>query len=238
MTSTTLNLIDLPEITLIPSRARKKTMSLRIHDNGRITLRFPARLTIRHATDFIHSKKAWLKKKLQDLRPNHRTQETEGFFEGRLIPYLGESFPLCLNPSQEGGATAPLTFTGDKFILSAQPEDTVKKTFLCWYKKTAATILMPMLKYYSTLMGVTPRHVNISSARSRWGSCSAKNTLNFSWRVALLPKDIVAYIVVHELAHLIHKNHGRTFWDTVKNFMPDYKTKKKRLRDYRGRAPV
>jgi hypothetical protein len=238
MASTTLNLESLPEITLIPSRGRKKTMSLRIHDNGRITLRFPARLSIRHAINFIHSKRAWLKKKLQAFCPDRRIQKREGFFKGRLIPYLGKSFPLCLDPPHKESAAAPLAFTGEKFILQAQFKKDAEQLFVAWYKRAASNILATAVKHFSAQMGVTPASIRISSARSRWGSCSAKDTLSFSWRIALLPQDIIEYIVVHELAHLIHKNHGRTFWDAIGNFIPDYKTKKKQLRNHHCCAPA
>jgi len=235
----TLNLEGFPEITLIPSRGRHKTISLRIHDNGRVILRFPARMDIGHAVGFIRSKTKWLKKKLTAFRLASRTQEAKGFFEGKPIPYLGRFFPLCLDlPQQEKGAAGQLVFTGEKFILPAHLKDTAERLFLCWYKKAASNILMPAVKHYSTMMRVAPKNIRISSARSRWGSCSSRDTLSFSWRIAFLPQDIIDYIVVHELAHLTHKNHSRAFWDTVGNFIGDYRTKNKWLRNHRACGPV
>lgn len=233
-----LNLEGLPEITLIPSRGRRKTISLCIHDNGRITLRFPARLGIGRATDFIRSKTKWLEKKLLAFRSNSQGQETDDFYEGRPIPYLGRHFPLSWNLPQEESSAGQLVFTGEKFILPAHLKGAAEELFLSWYKKAASDVLMPTVTHYSALMHAVPKNIRVSSARSRWGSCSAKDTLSFSWRIALLPQDIIDYIVVHELAHLTHKNHGRAFWDTVGNFIHGYRTKNKWLRNYRCRGPA
>jgi len=233
-----LNLEGLPEIALIPSRGRRKTISLCIHDDGRITLRFPVRLDIGCAADFIRSKTRWLEKKLLAFRSDPQTQEKKGFFEGKPIPYLGRRFPLCWDLSQEGSATGQLAFTGEKFILPAYLKGDAEELFLSWYKKAASDILVPAVRHYSDLMHAVPKKIRISSARSRWGSCSAKDTLNFSWRIALLPQDIIDYIVVHELAHLTHKNHSRAFWGTVGNFIGDYRIRNKWLRNHRCRGPV
>jgi predicted metal-dependent hydrolase len=84
--------------------------------------------------------------------------------------------------------------------------------------------------HYASLLNVRPRTIRINGARTRWGSCSAKDNLNFSWRIAMLPPDIIDYIIVHELAHIREKNHGPGFWNTVASMLPGYKNPKSWLR--------
>ena len=79
-------------------------------------------------------------------------------------------------------------------------------------------------------MGVQPTGVRITSARTRFGSCSGKDSLCFSWRLMQYPEDAVDYVVVHELAHIVHKNHGPYFWALVGQYMPDYKRRRALLR--------
>ena len=86
----------------------------------------------------------------------------------------------------------------------------------------AARELPPLLADYGRRMGVTPTGLRITGARTRFGSCSAKNSLCFSWRLMAYPPAAVEYVVVHELAHIRHKNHGPEFYREIARVMPDY----------------
>lgn len=90
-------------------------------------------------------------------------------------------------------------------------------------RKRAKEIIPEKVGYYSGIMGVEPIAVKINSARTRYGSCSGKNSLNFS--LYLMDKDekFIDYVVVHELAHIKHHNHSEAFYQFVEQFMPDYK---------------
>lgn len=76
---------------------------------------------------------------------------------------------------------------------------------------------------YAPRMGVAPTGLKITSAATRWGSCSWKNGVCFSWRIALLPQEAAEYVVVHELAHIRQKNHGPAFYAEVAKVLPDYR---------------
>ena len=84
--------------------------------------------------------------------------------------------------------------------------------------------------HYAALMGVTPTGIKITSARTRFGSCSGKNSLCFSWRLMQYPPQAVDYVVVHELAHIRHHNHSREFWNFVEQIMPDYRNRQALLK--------
>jgi len=90
-------------------------------------------------------------------------------------------------------------------------------------KQKAKEILMPKVEYYSNLMGLTPTSVKITSAKTRFGSCSGKNSICFSYRLMLYPEKAIDYVVVHELAHIKHKNHSKKFYSLIEKYMPDYK---------------
>lgn len=83
--------------------------------------------------------------------------------------------------------------------------------------------------YYADIMGVQPAGITITGARRRYGSCSAKNRLCFTWRLMAYPDEAIDSVVVHELAHIVHKNHGPKFYALVESVMPDYHRRKKLL---------
>lgn len=99
------------------------------------------------------------------------------------------------------------------------------------YKKQAHDIIQERLSYYSTITGLKFSKFRITSAKTRFGSCTSKGVLSFSWRLIFYPKEVIDYIVVHELTHLREFNHSRNFWERVELVLPEYKTHKKWLKE-------
>ncbi|MBQ8546608.1 MAG: M48 family metallopeptidase [Clostridia bacterium] len=97
-------------------------------------------------------------------------------------------------------------------------------------KERAREIIEPVLEYYSKKMDVSYERFSINSAKTRFGSCSSKKTLNFSYRLALYPYEAIEYVCVHELAHLKEMNHSKKFWQIVEGELPDYKVRKQLLK--------
>lgn len=97
-------------------------------------------------------------------------------------------------------------------------------------RRLAREVLPARTAYFSARMGLTPTGVKITSARTRFGSCSAKNSICYSWRLMMYPPEAVDYVVVHELAHIAHKNHSREFYACIARELPDYQTRRALLR--------
>lgn len=95
----------------------------------------------------------------------------------------------------------------------------------------AKSYLPGRVEYYSKLMNVKPSGLKITSAKKRFGSCSGKNSICFSYYLMLYPKEAVDYVVVHELAHIRHHNHSKDFYNFVSEYMPDYKEREKLLKN-------
>jgi predicted metal-dependent hydrolase len=90
-----------------------------------------------------------------------------------------------------------------------------------------------MVENRARLMGTTYRAVSISSAKTRWGSCSADNSIRFTFRLLYAPMAVIDYVVVHELSHTVHKDHSKAFWLEVEKYRPDWKIARKWLKDRR-----
>lgn len=97
-------------------------------------------------------------------------------------------------------------------------------------RRKAQAILPGKVAQYAAKMGVTPTAVHITSARTRFGSCSGRNSLSFSWRLMQYPEAAVDYVVVHELAHIRHHNHSAAFYAFVEEILPDYRERAALLR--------
>ena len=97
-------------------------------------------------------------------------------------------------------------------------------------KREAARVLSAKTAEYAAIMGTSYNRVTVTSARTRFGSCSAKGNISYSYRLMLYPEPAIDYVVVHELAHTLEMNHSPRFWAVVEKYMPDYKDRKKLLK--------
>lgn len=97
-------------------------------------------------------------------------------------------------------------------------------------KNAAKEYIPKKVLEFSEIMDLKPSAVKITSARTRFGSCSSKNSLCFSYRLMLYPKEAVDYVIVHELAHIKHKNHGKRFYALIEKYLPDYRERNKLLK--------
>ncbi len=98
------------------------------------------------------------------------------------------------------------------------------------YVKMAKAILPGKIEQYAARMGVQPMGLTVTSARTRFGSCSGKNRLSFSWRLMAFPEAAIDYVVVHELAHIRYKDHSRAFYGFIESVLPDYRDRIKLLK--------
>lgn len=107
---------------------------------------------------------------------------------------------------------------------SATPEMEIQ-----WQEKAKA-YLPVRTAYYADLMGLKPSGVKITSARKRFGSCNSTNSICFSWRLMQYPVEAIDYVIVHELSHIVYKNHSCDFYSLIERYIPDYKMREKMLK--------
>lgn len=100
-----------------------------------------------------------------------------------------------------------------------------------YYQQKATQIIPQRVEYYAAANGLKYKRIKINNAQKRLGSCSSRGNLNFSWRIILSPLPVIDYVICHELAHLIERNHSSRFWKKVRELNPDYKECKKWLKE-------
>ncbi|MEM1312676.1 MAG: SprT family zinc-dependent metalloprotease [Patescibacteria group bacterium] len=99
------------------------------------------------------------------------------------------------------------------------------------YKKTARALLQDRLSHWSIIMKLNYTSFRLSSAKTRWGSCSCKDVISLNWRLVLIDMNIIDYVVIHELAHVRQKNHSAKFWIIVEKYCPNYKDLRRELKE-------
>ena len=206
-------------------RSRRKTIALVIDSDGELIVRAPFYASENDILRFVQEKQEWIEQKTREMKQKTKERPRLSLREGETIPYLGRECMIFR------GMTRKICFDGNAFLLP-ESEDVGAK-LVSWYKKRAAVILKERVESIAEKMQVSPAGVRITSAKTRWGSCSYTNHLNFTWRLIMCPPEVVDYVVVHELCHIIHKNHSKSFWNCVEGIDTSYREHEKWLKENR-----
>ncbi len=215
-------------IDYILKRSRRKTACIQIDRKGCVSVRVPNRTTMKQIEGFIEQRETWIKRTLEACQERNTRRIERLYEDGETALYLGKSYPLKIVPVLE----RPLLLNGEGFQLSAEHSapSRAREVFRIFYRERGLHVIGPRVAHFQTLMGVAANKIRMSDALTRWASCSSKGNLNFQWKCLMLPTSVLDYIVVHELAHLIHMNHSPSFWGEVEKILPDYKQAYKWLR--------
>jgi predicted metal-dependent hydrolase len=206
-------------------RSKRRTIALIIEHNGTLTVRAPMRAPQALIQKFIDEKTGWVIRTREKIE-SAVTATPRQYSDSEMFLYLGSSFDLKLVKPQR-----PSLQFKSGFTLSHTAQQKGEMIFTRWYKKQAYEIISERVRQYAQSHGFTPSKVKITSAKTRWGSCSSNGTINFTWRLVMAPLDVIDYVVVHELTHLRVKNHSRKFWDAVESIYPEYRKQRKWLKE-------
>ncbi len=146
--------------------------------------------------------------------------------------YLGQTY--ALQPSE---ATRDQVYIEeDQLVVHYKPRENesplivVGKLLLEWYAKQAGSTLSARTAHWGKMIGVSPSRITIRDQKTRWGSCSSKGSINYSWRLIMAPSKVIDYLVVHELCHMLQANHSKAYWELVAHYIPDYAAQRQWLK--------
>ncbi len=203
---------------------KRRTIGIYVTAGAEIEIRCPRGTPAEDIEKFARKHSGWAEEALAKKRAV--IEEKEKFRIADTAVFLGETYPVKRIPEQKAG------FNGEYFFMpeDMEPED-VKKYMIRIYKSAAERYIVKRTREIAGEIGLYPSKVGITSAKTRWGSCSGRNSLNFSWRLIMASRKAVDYVIIHELAHTAEHNHSRRFWDIVGKIMPDYKNAEAELKE-------
>jgi len=205
-------------------RSRRRTIALEVTPRATIIVRAPQRVPASYIEAMIREKRAWIIKKITEMKQRPQAA-AHTYEEGEIFWFLGRAYPLHIADDTSGAITRT-----DKLVVPRMPEPDIRNAIRRWYVAEAHTEIHARCMYYAMMTGYSPASLRISDARQRWGSCTSRGGLNFSWRLVQAPLSIVAYVIVHELVHLRQHDHSKKFWAKVEELMPDYRQRRDWLR--------
>jgi predicted metal-dependent hydrolase len=185
--------------------ARARRIALRLlEQRGIVELVLPARASLKAGRRFADEKAGWIQKHLGALPPPVR------FVEGASVPVLGEPVLLRGHTDRRGSAQR---INGSLYVPGATPDFSIRVER--WLRAAARREIVPRVMEKANGLGEPVARISVRDPMTSWGSCSAGGNLSFSWRLILGPPFVLDYVVAHEVAHLVHLNHGARFWTLV-----------------------
>ncbi len=205
-------------------RMNRKSVSLSIDKDGIPIIKAPYSAPTELIDRFYAEKKDWVLFQQEKYSAIQQKRSAALGSEVDTLILFGREYPVTHEHRQYG-------FDWKSFNLPDDSFGVLKPYIIGMYRKIAAADIPGRVARFAPMVGVKPSAVKINSASSRWGSCSGKASLNFSWKLILAPEDVIDYVVVHELCHIKYMDHSPMFWAEVGKVIPDWKERRDKLKD-------
>ncbi|MFM0100805.1 SprT family zinc-dependent metalloprotease [Paraburkholderia nemoris] len=214
-------------------RSARRSIGFAIDSTG-LMITAPRWVTLADIETAITEKQRWIFTKLIEwqTRVEQRALPKVDWKDGAEVPYLGQPVRVKL-----GSPQGTLAFNADEAALQvplplqADPQQ-IKDRVQGWLQGEAKRLFGERLAIYAEKLGVNYRAYALSSAATRWGSCSSDGKIRLNWRLIHFPLSIIDYVVAHELAHLREMNHSPRFWQTVESIFPEFREARQTLKSH------
>jgi predicted metal-dependent hydrolase len=240
------------------ARARRRSIGMSVGPEG-LAVRAPRWVSLREVEEALQERAAWIVRHLQtqQQRALERRAKRLVWGEGTVVPYLGHAFVIALDEASKaprldteslfescgsgalgGGAAASGSWAGSmpawRLVLPL-PSDasaiTIRTHAQRWLQAQARVMFEERIAHFAPTLRVSVTRLTLGSARTRWGSAGADGSVRLNWRLVHQSLSCIDYVVVHELAHLRHMNHGKAFWRLVESVLPDWRAARDALKD-------
>lgn len=210
-----------PVVVELRASKRARRLSLRVSRlDGRVTLTVPYGANKDEALRFATERLDWIRRHVAQTAPS----EAPGV--GTTLPFRGQ--PVTLTR----GRARVVQIAGDQMLLPPQSPDRDTIRVEAFLKEAARAALVAASDHYAAKVGRQYGRITLRDTRSRWGSCSSRGNLSYSWRLIMAPPEVLDYVAAHEVSHLVHMDHSRAFWMQVEAIFPNYKAPRTWLRDH------
>lgn len=189
-----------------------KKLLINIDETGFITIKAPNNTSKEEIINAIKQHGKLIKEKLNEIsrikeRPRIRSYDEQGRFL-----HLGKEY-----------------FLHELIDIDGLSEEELKIKLKKFYISSCKKIVAERIKIYQGQLGVKPKTIEIDESKTKWGSCNSDKKITFNYKLAMAPIEAIDYVIVHELCHLLHMNHDRSFWRRVGSILPDYKKRQELL---------
>lgn len=207
------------EFQIIRTQRRRTTNEILI-EYGNVSVRTSTSTSLKEIESLVSKKAKWILQKIKEQDNPDAIIKVPNYQNNSTLPYLGKNYRLRII----GYDSNLLSFSNNEFIIYTNRKN-VKRIYEQWLFGMAYPIITSLIVKYSKLLNVSPKKILLKKLKSRWGSATYRNIINLNIHLLKAPLNVIEYVVLHELSHLIERNHSKRFWKIVSDNMNDYKSK-------------
>jgi predicted metal-dependent hydrolase len=196
-------------------RSKRLKTSEIIVDEDRVVIRVPKNKPDSEIHDILRTKGEWIVEKKNKYHKTKKQIRKSNFEIGSTLPYLGKNYVLV---EESRNSNEHLTFRRGRFFVSG---NNTSDMYNRWLMEKAAEVFHAKVNQYSKKLNLSPPRIIIKNLRNRWGSITSKGILNLNLNLLKAPNQVIDYIIIHELCHLIINNHSHHFWRHIRKIIPD-----------------
>ena len=208
-------------------------MAITVDAEGAVLVAAPNHVSSAAVATFVQARTSWIEKQRKARRARPVPKR---FVDGESSFFLGREYVLRIHAGTNRHTEVRLEGRALEISVpqghgtSEARAAAVVSALKAWYRFEAERVIANRILHYQQRVGVQPMALRISNAKRQWGSCVPGGTIRISWRLIMAPLPLIDYVIVHELCHLRHPNHGRPFWRLVGSILPDYESLRGHLR--------
>nr|WP_211171185.1 SprT family zinc-dependent metalloprotease [Bacillus sp. DNRA2] len=201
----------------------RKTVGIYIDFYGNVEVQAPKGTAEETVLQIIEEKWEQIQHRITEMKDRLAGPKEMVYEQGERFLYLGKEFPILISEDHEIKKDK-VVFEGDTLYIYVKKfnQDHIQKALKRFYHQQCKRIVEKRILHYQSHFKVKPRSFRISDSKTTWGTCDGLRQLTFNWKLSMAPLEVIDYVVVHEMCHMVHLNHDRSFWRLVGKIMPEY----------------
>ncbi|MEH7009267.1 SprT family zinc-dependent metalloprotease [Neobacillus niacini] len=202
---------------------KRTSMSISIDHYGNVEVHAPKGMSDERVIQALEGKWDWIQEKLNEMKERTLGPKLKTYEHGESFLYLGKEYPIQISQNMNIEQDYAVFEREKLHIVVKQLEDEkIRQALKRFYYQQCKMLVERSIKSYQSNFKTKPRSIRITDNKTNWGTCDSKLQLTFNWKLAMAPQKVIDYVVVHEMCHMVHLNHDRSFWRLVGKIIPEY----------------
>lgn len=211
------------EINILIEYKKRKSISIKIDYDLKVRVLVPKEANQEQVMNIVESKLDLISKKLYEIRTLSQKQKIDKTKDKQVL-YMGKKYSIKINVDKNLEKNN-IFMQKDSIIVNIQKEDDkqINSIIESYLKRECLKNIKKRILYHQSNFKSKPKSVKVVESNKFWGLCSSNRDIQFNWKLIMAPIEVIDYVIIHEMSHMAHMNHSKSFWKMVAKIMPEYK---------------
>ncbi|MCH1624626.1 M48 family metallopeptidase [Ferdinandcohnia quinoae] len=202
----------------------RSSIGISVDSYGNVEVQAPKGIPNERVHQVLEDNWDLIQERLEEMKDRLQGPKIKDYKHSESLLYLGKTYPIEILQDKQIERDY-VVLEGDKLVIYVKlvEDGFIRQALKRFYYQRCKVLVGESIAYYQSNFKTKPRSIRISDSKTTWGTCDSRLQLTFNWRLAMAPKEVIDYVVVHEMCHMVHLNHDRSFWRLVGKIIPHYK---------------